>query len=88
MLHRIELGITAMKERVCVCVCVCVVVRRLSCIEPGLSVFAAHCYSREFSDEGLRASGTGCPNLQYIDLCYYREVSCIERECLFVIVCL
>ena len=64
---------------VCVCVCVCdcvfVVVRRDSCIGLGLSVIAAHCYSREFSDEGFRASGTGCPNLQHIDLCYYREVS-------------
>ena len=60
---------------VCVCECVFVVVRMDSCIGLGLSVFAAHCYSREFSDEGLRASGTGCPNLKDIHLCYYREVS-------------
>ena len=55
MLHRIEFGITAMRERerefvcVCVCVCVCVIVCLWLC-------------------EGIRALGLGCPYLQHIDI--------------------
>ena len=73
MLHRIEFGITAMRERerefVCVCVCVSECVCLFVCVFVCLFVCVCVCVCVIvclWLCEGIRALGLGCPYLQHI----------------------